>query len=658
MKKSHILLFCFLAGSIWAKSQEISYKYGKIADDELKMTTYDKDTSAVAVVLYENGYFSYDYNTTVGFQTTLDLKKKIKILKPEGTNYGDIAIPYYSKNNAEREMVSGIEAIAYNLENGKVVKSKLEKKYIFVEKINDRRNLLKFSIPNVKAGTVIEYKYQITSPFVFNIPDWNTQDNIPVLNSYYEVLVPEYYFFNVDAAKGYERIQVEESNQNQSFASANVNSNSRLLKFTAKDVPALKSEPYVWCLNDFISGVRFEISGTKYPNDFYKPYTNTWKDIEITLKDKTDFGDNMKMSNPYKNEVKAIVAASSSQDEIIEKIYALIKEKIHWDESYSFWGNKAKDAVKNGTGDNGQINMILLSMLKDANIHAYPVLISRRNHGRLPYTHPSLDKLNSFLVAAQTSEEKIYYMDGSAIYGGLNVLPVNLLVDRGWAFNEKQVGDKWVNLTNLTKNQEIIFQKANIDETGLMTCEKTARYTNQIAYKFKSNYFSAKDSAEYLDNYENTNKITIEDYALEGAAAMSNTVNEKMTFTKKYELIGDYVYINPLIFTHFEKNPFTQSERKLPIEFNYPYTYIMTVILNIPENYVVEEIPATLNMSLENNTGKCIYQTTSISDKCLQLNYRFELNQIIFPQTDYDAIREFFGQAATKNTELIVLKKI
>lgn len=665
MKKSWILLLCFLVGNLSVFSQEISLKYGKITDDELKMTTYDKDTSAVAVILYEDGYLSYAFNSSVGFHTIMELRKKIKVLKPEGTSYGDISIPYYNKSGTEKESLTNIEAIAYNFENGKVVKTKLEKKYIFDEEINNRYRQLKFSIPNIKAGTVIEYKFRKTSPFVFDIPDWNFQSSIPVLNSHYEVLIPEYYFFNVDAAKGYERVQTEESHQSQNFnlgyynnQVVNVTSNSRLLKFTAKDVPALKAEPYVWCLQDFVSGVHFELNGTKYPNDFYKPYTNTWKDIETILKDKSDFGDNMRMSNPYKNEVKAIVAASSSKDETIEKIYALIKEKIRWNESYSFWGNKAKDAVKNGTGDNGQINMVLLSMLKDADIHAYPVLISRRNYGRIPYTHPSIDKLNTFLVAAQTSEGKIYYMDGSAIYGGLNVLPVNLLVDRAWAFNEMQLGDKWVNLTSLARNQQLTVIQANIDENGVMKSEKTTRYTNQIANKFKSDYFAAKDSTEYLENYENSNKLTIENYTVEGIEPMSNTVNEKMNFTKNYELVGNYVYINPLIFTHFEKNPFIQSERKLPIEFNYPYIYTMNITLDIPDNYVVEEMPTSLNMTLENNAGRCQYQINSIDDKKLQLSYRFELNQVIFPQTDYEMIREFFGQTATKNTELIVLKKL
>ncbi|NDV47482.1 DUF3857 domain-containing protein [Paludibacter sp. 221] len=663
MKKIYFTL-CLLLCAAFVFSQEISLKYGKITDDELKMTTYDKDTTAVAVVLYEDGYTSYTYNNTVGFQVILDIKKKVKILKQEGVSEADISIPYYKSGN-DKETVSNLDATAYNIEKGKVIKTKLEKKYIFDEEINNRYHQVKFSIPNVKEGTVIEYKYRITSPYASRIPDWNVQSHIPVMNSYYEVLIPEYYHFKIDAAKGFERIQVEETKQNQNFnigysssgQAVNVTSDSRLLKFRAKDMPALKDEPYVWYLNDYISGVRFELSGTKFPNDFYKPYTSTWQNIEETLKEKTDFGSNVKMANPYKTEVKTIVEESVTEEEIITKIYALIKEKIRWNESYSFWGNNARDAVKNGTGDNGQINMVLLSMLKDAKINAYPVLISRRNYGRLPYTHPSLDKLNTFLVAAETSDGKSFYMDGSAVRGGLNVLPVNLLVDRGWPYNNVG-GEKWVNLTNLAKNQQLIAQKASIDENGKMTSEMTTRYNNQIAYNVKSDYFSAKDSVEYLENFQDKNNLTVDSYVIEGIEPMSNTVSEKMTYTKNYEIVGNYIYINPLIFTHLDKNPFTQSERKLPIEFNYPYTYISSIILTIPDGYEIEELPSILNMSLPENAGKCTYLINRMTDNTIQLNYRFDLNKIIFIQSDYELIKEFFGKVASKNTELVVLKKI
>ena len=120
---------------------------------------------------------------------------------------------------------------------------------------------------------------------------------------------------------------------------------------------------------------------------------------------------------------------------------------------------------------------------------------------------------------------------------------------------------------------------------------------------------------------------------------------------------GDFLYVNPMVITHLDKNPFTQSERKLPVEFDYPHVFIISNTIEIPQNYKVEELPKSIKISLPDNAGSCIYQITQ-DQNSIQFNYRFNLNQTIFPQSSYSSIRDFYAQVATKNAELIVLKKI
>ena len=135
--------------------------------------------------------------------------------------------------------------------------------------------------------------------------------------------------------------------------------------------------------------------------------------------------------------------------------------------------------------------MVLLSVLKDAGINAYPILISRRSQGRIPYTYPSFDILNTFIVAAKTSDGNLYYMDGSAVYGGLNMLPTDLLVDRARVF-EETITDKWVDLTKISKNQSVYLIKSSIDKDGTLSGSLNTGYINQLAYKYKSKYYNAK----------------------------------------------------------------------------------------------------------------------------------------------------------------------
>jgi len=55
------------------------------------------------------------------------VSKRIKILKPEGSEYATIQLQV-SCNRSGCEVVDNIKAFAYNLENAKVEKSKLDKK--------------------------------------------------------------------------------------------------------------------------------------------------------------------------------------------------------------------------------------------------------------------------------------------------------------------------------------------------------------------------------------------------------------------------------------------------------------------------------------------------------------------------------------------------
>ncbi|MCD7971110.1 MAG: DUF3857 domain-containing protein [Candidatus Azobacteroides sp.] len=655
---SFVLFFLFFSVSFYA--QEISLKYGKVTNDELEMTSYEKDTSAVAVVIYDDGYTSYNW---VGddFQISTEVKKKIKILKQEGTDKATITIPYYLKSNSSREYIKGLEAIAYNLENGQVVKTKLEKKYIFEEELGGNYRLIKFSIPNVKEGTVIEYKYQRLSDFIYDLPDKNMQTDIPVMNSRYEVLIPEYYVFNIET-KGYEKIDVKETAKNQQFTihmrsvgTFRVSSVSRNIVYTATDLPGLENEHHVWCKQDYVTGIRFELKGTNYPRDYYRAFTKDWESLEKTLRESA-FGSSIKISNPYKKEIQELLKGVEDDNSKIALTHAFVKSKIKWNEVYSFMGNDTKDAVKNGTGNNAQINVVLISALKDAGIKAYPILISRRSKGRLPYTYPSIDALNTFIVAAQASDGAVYYMDGSATYGNVNMLPTDLLVDRGRVF-EPTVAQKWVNLTNISRNRQNCLIQVSLNDEGNLVGELTSSYSGQMAYEYKRTYYQGKDSTSHVEKLAETKKISIDSIFIEGKEPMSNMVKEKIVFSQPVGEGGEYVYINPMIFPHLAVNEFTQTERKLPVEFDYPYTYQQNIVLTVPDNYEIEEIPKSMQIVLDENKGKCTFQIQQAGNT-LNVNYRFDLNQVLFPAMDYQHLSEFFGQVVAKNQETIVLKKL
>ncbi|MCY6361386.1 DUF3857 domain-containing protein [Bacteroides thetaiotaomicron] len=176
-----------------------SMKYGKPSQEELVMTAYAPDTSATAVVLYSKCDVRYDLLAN-NFRILYNYEVKIKVLKSEGASYADIQIPYYSneRNSTLKESVSQLDASAYNMEGGKMVRTKMKRDLVFTERLTKQYMQLKFSIPAVREGTVFEYKYQLSSDLYYSINSWEAQRSIPVIFNQYDITIPEYFKFNLD----------------------------------------------------------------------------------------------------------------------------------------------------------------------------------------------------------------------------------------------------------------------------------------------------------------------------------------------------------------------------------------------------------------------------------------------------------------------------
>lgn len=87
---------------------------GQTTIKELKMTVYEKDASANAVVLYEHG--NLYVNKAKNFNFTTDYYFRVKILKKDAFDRATINIPLYGK-----EEIHDIKAITINLVEGNSV---------------------------------------------------------------------------------------------------------------------------------------------------------------------------------------------------------------------------------------------------------------------------------------------------------------------------------------------------------------------------------------------------------------------------------------------------------------------------------------------------------------------------------------------------------
>jgi len=648
------LIALFLSNPCYSQS-----KYGNATIDELNMTVYPNDTTAAAVILLKEGETRFKYDAKTWFQYETTMKVKIKILKDDGLDYSNINIDYVDINRDRREYISGLSGTTYNLEDGQITKTKLAKEYIFDENVDGKYKRKKFTLPGVKAGSVIEYKYTITSDFLSDLRDFDFQEYIPVVYASYEIKIPQYYTYNVNT-RGYESVQTDRKPENESFnvdyrdnsgrmRSERVNCSAEKYIFKGENIPAMKREPYLWALHDYKTKITFELRSTQFPFATSRNFTTTWDQTDEFLLKSESFGDNLKKTGLFKKEIDKMDANLESADVILN----MIKNKVKWNDRSSLAPSNLNEALKTGLGSNADINFLLINALKAADFEAYPVILSTRSNGLILMTHPSIDKFN-YVITGVKIGTLMYFTDASAKYGTWNILPSKCMVSQ--ARIVKQDGSEWVDLTKMAPVKIVKTIQYDFSDSQA-TCKVADLRKDYAAYTFRDSYSEYKDQDEYHEKLASRLNGEIDDLEITGIDDINSDIKINYTLKKDIYLGNDYIYIDPLMEKYLDENPFKEETRKYPVNFNYPINYLTVTNITIPEGYAIEEIPKSEKFVTDNNEIVFTYRIGVVENK-ITLQYNYTLNKILFLQDEYDTLRNFFTNLVAKNAEQIVLKKV
>lgn len=659
--KKHILICVLIAiCAIHAQSQNL--KFGKPTDEELNMTVYEQDPNASAVVLCNLTTVNYS-RESFRYLVDYNVKKRIKILKDNGKDYANMSIKYINNpyEDFSTEEILDFNATAYNMENGKVVKTKIGADKLYRERIDEEYVLAKFAVPQAKAGTVIEVEYKLHSDVFYHIHDWYAQEEIPVAYTKYELSIPATLEFNVEASD-IKTLKCTVTRGNLSYISS---SNDKTLPRSiptnvytcvGNNLEALKKNDFVWNVRDYAKKVTAEMKGIHGPDGQYRVFRKEWQQIDNTLLNNSFFGSRLNDHSPFRDELKAIrIAEIENIEEKVAATFKLLLSKLAWDGEYKWEPLAASKVVKKGSGSNVDLNMIFINMLGDVGIQAVPVLLSTRSHGRLPKTYPSLDKLSTFIVGIPNGSSWIF-IDASSGDGYLNVLPANLYTDQARIL-QKNGGSQWVNLEKISEAHTKISIKAQVSPEGVMSGEEIIAYSGNAAANERKAFRLASDSAAFIATKAKEMAAEIDRCQMEGHRDFSPTVKETILFSRRCDTSGDHMYISPFIDIPISSNPFTEKERTMPIEFPYLQNYSMTVQLDIPEGWQLEETIENKRVVANDGTISGQILCEEKDNNSLILQYRFRLNSLVFSQDKYDTLKQLFDILANHSKEMIVIKR-
>lgn len=651
-KKVFLTVFCI---SFSLLSQEKT-SFGQLTKEEINFVTYEKDTMASAIYLYEKGENFFEIRNDY-IRLITKYHAKIKILRKEGFEHSTISIPYYHNSNAT-EKVEKIQAITHNGNQ----KRFLAKDKVFKVDESEGWSTKRFTFPDVRVGSVLEYSYEVESPFFYNLTGWQFQASIPKVYTEYNAKIPGNWAYN-RTLSGELPLDINDAKIKKDcfeVPSFKGSADCEVLKYAMNNVPAFKDdEAFMLSGNNYRSNLKFELSQYHSFKGGTTNYTKTWKAVDKEFKTDRDIGRQLKKKNFFEKNIPDSLFTVAEPLERAKNIFKFVQNHFSWNKKYGLWkNNRVKKAFEEKRGNVAEINITLINLLNSVGLKTDLMLLSTRNHGLPKRNHPVISDFN-YIIAKTTINGKEYLLDATDKIMPFGVLPFRCLNYYGRVMDfEKE--SYWHVIAPVKDNRHSIRGEVNFDMKEKIAHGKLVDVSIGYESVNQKKKLLALNQEEYLEDIE---KQFGPDFYIE-----DHNVNEKLLNEDKLlqqfqfeieDIFGDSeIYFNPFLRKFFDSNPFKAEERNYPIDFGYPRQYGYFLSIAVPEGYHVKNLPEKVALKLPEDSAVLVFDCKHENGR-VNVFFQFSINGIQFTSEAYDFVKTMFMKVVdVQKQSLVVFKKI
>lgn len=658
-----LLLLCSQAG--WSQ-EEKKFKFGDITPADFQPRAYAIDSGAAAVVIADVGSTQFVGNGKGGFSLEFKNYRRAHILNANGYDIASVEIPLYFSGDAE-ELLDDLKAVTYNLENGRVVETKLDvKNAVFKDVVSRRRVIRKFTFPNIRPGSIIEYRYAIRSDFIFNLQPWEFQGAYPRLWSEYRVSQPEFFIY-VTLTQGYHPYHIRDqksrretynwSDNRGTGASerANIMAGVTDFRWVMKDVPALREERYTSTLRNHISRIEFQLRSIGEP---YTPrnFLNTWPETTRSLLQDPDFGQQLSRDNGWLKDYLAEAGATEgTPSQKARRLFAWVRDHYTCTNRYRLYLEKPlREVARSRNGNVAEINLLLTALLLRAGIPAEPVILSTRGHGYTHSVYPLMDRFN-YVICRIHEGDQTWLLDASDPGMIFGKIPADCYNGHARVVNEAASPLELTpdSIREVSKTSVFIINDEKGKWVGSFQQEPGFYHAQEIREAVKKN-----GAPVYFNGIKKAwgSEVTLISTGLDSLQKTDNPLSCHFDFDLPANE-EDMIYFNPLLSEAYRENPFRSAERFYPVEMPYALDEVYNLQVEIPQGYELEELPSQIMLRMnEQNDGFFEYRV-SRSGSNISFRSRLVVNRTYYAPEEYEMLREFFNVVVKKHNESIVFRK-
>lgn len=577
------------------------------------------------------------------------VRYNIRDLSAEKTFFSKIKI--YDKKRSEEwlnieipvmtgEKLDDFEVNVYNYKDGKVEKITTKKNDQLKENFIKGIKFYKLAIPNILDGSVIEYSYKLTTGML-NMT-YYLQYNIPVVYQEYSLEAPDALSYQFDNSGGFVKPKYYIStSENRSLQSYNI------YRFGFENIKSIQDENYVKNIDRYRNKVKPELK-----RFLTVSMPENWSKVAERFNENENFGGFLKGN--VKDIVPENIRTFYNPLERANKIFDFVKSEYRWNKYPGTAATQSfKQLVKSKSGNAAEINLLLVSLFRNAGLNANPFLISTVDNGILNIFSPNINNLN-FVIASVKINDAIYLYDATSFNSKVNMLPERDWNDFGILFEGKKGTDVSFSNTNVSKKNFEIKANLNVENSSI---DGTFKKQETGLYAIES--YDSYDLNKEKYNQTFKTQFNSDMQGVDSKLLSNGDFQSEMKFSSGtgIDIVGRKIIVNPLLFLNAENEKFDQAtERKNQIDFISGFTREKKVEIMIPEGYTVSEAPKPRKISTDDKEINYEYAVNVLNNK-ITVTSKVDVASQNYPKEYYPIFKQIWKVISDSENQVMSLIK-
>jgi|GEM_PF-1730976 len=656
-------IFTFLACN--EVSAEIYKPSGpEFFEQNLKKSRYELDTAADAIVLYEKVYFTVYISNKYGLCQHKYVHKIIKILTDEGKHYADV-VDMAGFNKYYFAVFTDIAGKTYNWQDSKIKESILDPSTAKRESESSSLYSMKFSMPDVGVGSIIDYEFCLDQPLSDIFGFWPFQEKLPKIYSEVEVKTDNNMLYR-DVSKSFYEFKKFDDGSNvvdtlipmAFYNSVIAINNVSTRRWIRRNLVAYHEEPFVTNMQNYLEQIFFQVNvqlyyfskgGYKYLN-----FVPNWKEINHRYLTNEYFLKELETPSMQVNK-QVYYATGNTHDslQLAKNIFRYVRDNFSVGTTGISYKQTLEELVDEKRGAAYKINLLLIAMLRKAGFSCDPVLITTTANMRMKETLPITDFIDYTATKVHVAG-KDYFLDPANKYVQFGALSSKCY--NGYARVVTKDSGYAISLTpDMMVNRDITIVKS-VDETPDHYSLHIKHYFGNLVaanyrQKWKNDSVKIKDliSSEMQEGFE------LDSFRIVNFSNPDTVLSLEYTVSTKWQAAT--VYVPAFLYKFYAKNPFKELERNYPIEMPYAREDSYILDLAIPKGYKLADSVISTYYEFSPQTNFKYTAVFDTSAKQLHINAHLSERKTYFDNTDYLYLKKFYSDIISAQQTTYVFKK-